>query len=91
MSHNEQPLDPQEKLDVEGILDSLEGYRPTRKGWTWRAVPAAGVDMGPFHFHDMSEPLKNSIGLPAAKYFANIDPQPKLCGEHGDRLRALRR
>ena len=61
MSHNDQPLDPQEKLDVEGILDSLEGYRPTRKGWKWRRVPAAGVEMGPFHFRDMSEPLKNSI------------------------------
>jgi D-ornithine 4,5-aminomutase subunit beta len=32
--------------------------------------------MGPFHFRDMSKPLKNGIGLPASKYFDNIDPQP---------------
>ena len=97
MSHTDQPLDPQEKLDVEGILDSLEGYRPTRKGWTWRRVPAAGVEMGPFHFYDMSEPLTNSIGLPAAKYFDNIDPQPDCVvsteiasGRFEDDLRRMR-
>ena len=97
MSHNDQPLDPQEKLDVEGILESLEGYRPTRRGWQWRRVPAAGVEMGPFHFYDMSEPLKNSIGLPAAKYFDNIDPQPDCVvsteiasGRFEDDLRRMR-
>jgi len=35
------------------------------------------VNMGPFHYFDMSKPLKNSIGLPASKYFDHIDPQPK--------------
>ena len=65
------------KLDIENILEGLENYHPPRKGWTWRNVPAEGVDMGPFHFRDMSVPLKNSIGLPASKYFGNIDPQPK--------------
>ena len=65
------------KLDIENILEGLESYHPPRKGWTWRHVPAEGVDMGPFHFRDMSVPLKNSIGLPASKYFGNIDPQPK--------------
>lgn len=32
--------------------------------------------MGPFEFKDCTEPLKNSVGLPPAKYFENIDPQP---------------
>lgn len=70
-------LDPNQKLDIEGILEGLESYHPRRKGWTWREVPAEGVDMGPFHYRDMAVPLKNSIGLPASKYFDNIDPQPK--------------
>jgi len=72
-----QPLEPNTKLDIEHILEGLEDYHPPRKGWTWRDVPAEGVDMGPFHFRDMSKPLKKSIGLPASKYFDNIDPQPK--------------
>lgn len=70
------PLDPHQKLDIESILEGLEDYHPKRKGWTWRKVPKEGVNMGPFHYHDMSEPLKNSIGLPASKYFDHIDPQP---------------
>jgi D-ornithine 4,5-aminomutase subunit beta len=72
----QKPLDPHEKLDIELILEGLENYHPTRKGWTWRDVPAEGVDMGPFHYRNMSKPLKNSIGLPASKYFDHIDPQP---------------
>jgi len=72
-----EPLDPNKKLDIEHILEDLAHYHPQRKGWTWREVPEEGVDMGPFHYHDMSKPLKNSIGLPASKYFDNIDPQPK--------------
>jgi D-ornithine 4,5-aminomutase subunit beta len=71
-----QILDPHKKLDIEQILEGLENYHPTRKGWTWRQVPAEGVDMGPFHYRNMSQPLKNSIGLPASKYFEFIDPQP---------------
>lgn len=69
-------LDPNKKLDIEHILENLENYHPRRKGWTWREVPPEGVDMGPFHYRNMSEPLKNSIGLPASKYFDHIDPQP---------------
>jgi len=69
-------LDPNKKLDIEHILEGLENYHPRRKGWTWREVPPEGVDMGPFHYRDMSRPLKNSIGLPASKYFDHIDPQP---------------
>ena len=70
------PLDPNKKLDIEYILEGLENYHPPRKGWTWRDVPTEGVNMGPFHFRDMSAPLKHSIGLPASKYFEHIDPQP---------------
>ena len=70
------PLDPHKKLDIEQLLEGLENYHPTRKGWTWRNAPAGGIDMGPFHFRDMSLPLKNSLGLPASKYFEGIDPQP---------------
>ncbi|MDD2522267.1 MAG: D-ornithine 4,5-aminomutase subunit OraE [Anaerolineaceae bacterium] len=73
---NPKPLDKNQKLDIEDILENLEDYRPPRKGWTWRVIPEDGVDMGPFHYRDMSEPLKQSIGLPASKYFDNIDPQP---------------
>jgi len=70
-------LDPNKKLDIELILENLEQYHPSRKGWTWREIPPDGVNMGPFHYFDMSKPLKNSIGLPASKYFDHIDPQPK--------------
>jgi D-ornithine 4,5-aminomutase subunit beta len=70
------PLEPNKKLDIEFILEGLENYHPTRKGWTWRETPEGGIDMGPFHYRNMSLPLKNSIGLPASKYFEHIDPQP---------------
>lgn len=72
----QKPLDPNKKLDIENILEGLENYHPKRKGWTWRDIPKDGVDMGPFHYRNMSKPLKNSIGLPASKYFDHIDPQP---------------
>ena len=70
-------LKPNEKLDIDNLMEDLENYHPRRKGWTWREVPEEGVDMGPFHFRDMAVPLKNSIGLPASKYFEGIDPQPQ--------------
>lgn len=90
-------LDPKKKLDIEMILEGLENYHPTRKGWTWRTVPPEGVDMGPFHYYDMSEPLVNGIGLPASKYFDAIDPQPSCVvtteiasGRFEDDLRRMR-
>ena len=68
-------LKPNEKLDVREILKDIDKYEPRRRGWTWRK-PAENKNMGPFEYHDISEPLKNSVGLPPAKYFENIDPQP---------------
>ena len=32
------PLDPDEKLDIERLLDGIERYRPRRRGWTWREI-----------------------------------------------------
>ncbi len=63
-----------EKLDIENILKDLDKYEPRRKGWTWREhVPKQ--QMGPFVYRDSSKPLTNSVPLPPAKYFDNIDPQ----------------
>jgi D-ornithine 4,5-aminomutase subunit beta len=97
MMKDQKPLDPQQKMDIEAILEDLENYRPIRKGWTWRKILEDGIQMGPFHFHNMSEPLKNSIGLPASKYFDHIDPQPECVvtteiasGRFEDDLRRMR-
>ena len=68
-------LKPNEKLDVREILKDIDKYEPRRRGWTWRK-PAPNLQMGPFEFHDVTEPLKNSVGLPPAKYLEDIDPQP---------------
>jgi D-ornithine 4,5-aminomutase subunit beta len=70
-------LDQTKKLDIEEILKDLDQYKAPKRGWTWRKIPEGGYKVGAFQFQDMSEPLKNSVPLPAAKYFNNIDPQPK--------------
>jgi D-ornithine 4,5-aminomutase subunit beta len=64
-----------EKLDVENLLKDLDKYQPRRRGWTWRKA-APGLELGPFVYHEASAPLNNSVSLPSAKYFNNIDPQP---------------
>ncbi len=69
-------LDPSRNIDVSEILKDLENYRPRRRGWTWRE-PAPGLAMGPFEYKDCTEPLKDSVPLPPAHYFDNIDPQPQ--------------
>lgn len=60
---SEMTLKPNEKLDVRNILKDLDKYEPKRRGWTWRK-PAPNLEMGPFTYHDVSEPLKQSVGLP---------------------------
>ncbi len=68
-------LDINKKIDVKEILSDLENYRPKRRGWVWREKSDKQV-YGPFEYTDMSTPLENSIGIPAAQYFGGIDPQP---------------
>ena len=68
-------LEPNKKIDIEEILKDLEHYSPRRKGWVWREKSESGK-IGPFTYKTVSKPLKNSVPLPAAKYFNNIDPQP---------------
>ncbi len=92
----ERPLDPNEKLSVEAVLDGLAAYRPRRKGWHWRErLPEQRL--GPFEYHETSEPLERGIPLPAAHYFGNIDPQPDCCvtteiasGRFEDDIRRMR-
>lgn len=67
----------EDKLDIREILNDLENYRPKRRGWTWRKK-VDKLEIGPHEYHDCSEPLKNSIGIPAdLQYFDNMDPQPQ--------------
>lgn len=66
---------PNNKIDVAEILKDLEQYHPRRRGWTWREKSKRQV-YGPFEYTDMSTPLKNGIGIPASRYFGDIDPQP---------------
>ncbi|MFU8890388.1 MAG: D-ornithine 4,5-aminomutase subunit OraE [Anaerosomatales bacterium] len=69
------PLKPNEKLDVEALLEGLDRYRPRRRGWTWREhVPDQQIYE--FTYHETSKPLARSVPLPAAHYFDDIDPQP---------------
>jgi len=68
-------MKPNQKLDIAEILKDLDKYEPRRRGWVWRQ-PVNPLLMGDNVYFDASKPLKNSIPLPAAKYFDNIDPQP---------------
>ena len=68
-------LKSNEKLDVVELLKDLDKYEPRRRGWVWRK-PAPGLKMGPFEYRDASEPMKQGVPLPPAKYFEGIDPQP---------------
>lgn len=67
-------LDPRKKMDITEVLKDLEHYRPRRKGWVWREQ-VKGQVIGPFIYKQSSKPLKNSVPLPTAEYFHNIDPQ----------------
>lgn len=69
-------LDINKKMDIHEILKDLDKYVPKRRGWTWRKK-VENLKMGAHTYHQCSEPLKNSIGIPAAVgYFENLDPQP---------------
>ena len=65
-----------EKIDVTEILKDLESYRPKRRGWVWREKKDT-LKIGPFTYKNCAESLKNSVPLPSAKYFGDIDPQPE--------------
>lgn len=69
-------LKPDEKIDIEALLEDIESYRPKRKGWTWRK-PVDQLNLEDFTYYNMSEGLDNSIPLPAARSFNEIDPQPE--------------
>jgi len=69
------PLRPDAKLDVQALLDGLADYRPRRHGWTWR-TPVPKQRLYEFEYEETSEGLANSVPLPAAHSFDNIDPQP---------------
>ncbi len=69
-------LDPNKKINIEELMQDLENYRPRRQGWVWRKQAEGPVQKGPFTYYQVSEDLKNSVPLPAAKSFNYIDPQP---------------
>ncbi|ACB84753.1 D-ornithine 4,5-aminomutase subunit OraE [Natranaerobius thermophilus] len=68
-------LSTDEKLLIEDILHDLDKYRPKRKGWAWREEQGPR-QVGPFNYKEVSKSLKNSVPLPAARSFQEIDPQP---------------
>lgn len=76
MSTPDIPLKPNEKLNIENILQDLEHYRPRRRGWTWRPGRGTPRKIGEFEYYESSESLTQSTPLPAAHYFKDIDPQP---------------
>jgi D-ornithine 4,5-aminomutase subunit beta len=67
-------LDPNQKIDIREVLRDLDQYRPKRKGWTWRKR-VKHHKVGPFVYRNASENLKQSVPLPSAHYFGDIDPQ----------------
>jgi D-ornithine 4,5-aminomutase subunit beta len=67
-------LSPDQKLDLREVLKDLDGYRPRRKGWTWR-TKIDNQRLGPFVFKDTSQSLEHCVPLPSAHAFGNIDPQ----------------
>jgi D-ornithine 4,5-aminomutase subunit beta len=89
-------LSANQKLDLREVLRDLEHYRPKRKGWSWRRK-LPNHQLGPFVYRDASEDLKQSIPLPAAEAFGDIDPQSDFVitteiasGRFEDDLRRMR-
>lgn len=67
-------LEPTKKIDLQEVLKDLDQYRPKRRGWTWR-TPVKNHHVGPFVLKNTSANVKNSVPLPSAHAFGNIDPQ----------------
>ncbi|MDH3713711.1 MAG: D-ornithine 4,5-aminomutase subunit OraE [Gammaproteobacteria bacterium] len=63
-----------QKLDIREVLQDLDQYRPRRRGWHWR-TRLAEHRLGPFVYRDAASELANSVPLPSAHAFADIDPQ----------------
>lgn len=68
-------FNPNEKINIEEILQDLEHYTPRRKGWHWRD-DCGPKKIGDFNYEEVSAPLAKSTPLPAAHSFGDIDPQP---------------
>jgi len=68
-------LKANEKLNLHEILKDLDKYEPRRRGWVWRK-PKPHLVLDGYEYRDASTSLKQSIPLPAAKNFNQIDPQP---------------
>ena len=69
-------LKPDEKIDINEILNDLEHYKPARRGWHWREGRCEPRKIGDFVYYETSEPLKNSVPFPGSRSFGYIDPQP---------------
>ena len=67
-----EPLKKNKKLDVVEILKDLDKYEPRRRNWVWRKR-AEDQHMYQFEYHELSEPLKQSVPLPPAKSKKIID------------------
>lgn len=72
------PLQPNEKLSLQAILQDLEHYRSPRRPWHWREGAGLPRKIGDFTYVETSEPLKNSVPLPGSRGFGYIDPQPDV-------------
>ena len=89
-------LEENKKLNVEEILKDLDKYEPKWRGWHWRESFSEGK-VGEFTYREVSQPLKKSQPLPAARSFEGIDPQPRpvitteiASGRFEDDLRRMR-
>lgn len=70
-------LSPNEKINIREILKDLQNYKPKRFGWTFRKKVENQKFLNLIYF-ETSEPLKNSIPLPASRQMDYIDPQPDI-------------
>ncbi|HEX3786926.1 MAG TPA: D-ornithine 4,5-aminomutase subunit OraE [Pseudonocardiaceae bacterium] len=92
-------LGPDQPLPVDALLADLAGYRPRRRGWTWRQPDQRGDDGREtrFRYRQASAPLAAGIPLQAAEFFEGRDPQPDCVvtaeiasGRFEDDLRRMR-